>query len=142
VSDETLQGIKQLNAVIAHFSLDPSTYERIVDKLGEGLVVVDSTGTIVLVNEQIELMFGYDRGQLLGQPIHDLLPVELRQTHDKYIRSFFRHPSTRPMNFAKPLQGRHSSGEPVTVQISLAPVMDRARGILVVAIVKSVADAT
>jgi PAS domain S-box-containing protein len=138
---DVIEKIKELNAVVAQFQLDPSTYERIVDKLGEGLVVVDSRGIIVLVNEALQLMFGYDRSQLLGQPVHKLLPPELAGMHEQHIRTFFKRPSTRPMNFARPLQGRHQNGDPVTVQISLAPVMDP-RGIVVVAIVKSVADAT
>lgn len=140
MTDDNIGKIKELNATVAQFQLDPSTFEQIVDKLGEGLVVVDSRGVIVLVNQQIELMFGYHRSMLLGQPIHTLLPEKAREAHAAHIRNFFRMPSTRPMNFARPLQGRHQNGDPVNVQISLAPVLDP-RGIIAVAIVKSVPDA-
>ena len=46
-----------------------------------GMVMVDSEGTIVLVNTQIEKSFGYNRDELLGRPIEMLVPQRFREHH-------------------------------------------------------------
>src|SRR6202042_1486162 len=39
-----------------------------------GMLLTDPTGSIVLVNAQIERLFGYLRSELLGQPMELLVP--------------------------------------------------------------------
>src|SRR5689334_13088362 len=52
-----------------------------LDYTPDALVVVDSVGTIVLVNTQMETLFGYERDALIGQPIELLIPEHLRMAH-------------------------------------------------------------
>ena len=44
-----------------------------------GMIVSDSGGTILLINGEIERLFGYDRDELLGRPIDILLPERQRR---------------------------------------------------------------
>jgi PAS domain S-box-containing protein len=43
-----------------------------------GMLLMNPTGTIVLVNAQIEALFGYARTELLGRPFEMLVPERLR----------------------------------------------------------------
>jgi PAS domain S-box-containing protein len=43
-----------------------------------GMLLTDHQGFIVLVNAQIEKLFGYPRAELLGQPMEKLIPQRLR----------------------------------------------------------------
>src|SRR6202042_2462694 len=43
-----------------------------------GMLLMDRKGSIVLVNAQIEKLFGYPRSELLGQPMEKLMPKRLR----------------------------------------------------------------
>jgi PAS domain S-box-containing protein len=119
--------------------IDPETFGQIVDGLPDGLIVINEKGIIQLVNQQIELMFGYPRGRLLGEPIHMLLLANLREAHARHILSFFSHPSVRPMNLGKTLSGQHSSGRAVLVQISLSPIISN-QGVLGLGVVRRVLD--
>lgn len=137
VSRDTLERISDLNRKLSDSEVDPTMWPQIIDSLPDGLIVINESGRIHLVNVQIELMFGYHRTKLVGEAVHKLLSSELEETHAKHLERFFASPSARPMNLAKHLQGRHSSGRAITVQISIGPLISEA-GVFGLAIVRRV----
>jgi PAS domain S-box-containing protein len=46
-----------------------------------GMVMTNQNGKIVLMNSQIERIFGYQRDELIGQPIEILVPEPSRKNH-------------------------------------------------------------
>jgi PAS domain S-box-containing protein len=135
---EILDRLREVNEKLnEQIVVDPQTVGQIVDGLPDGLLVINEKGIIQLVNQQIELMFGYPRGRLLGEPVHMLLAPTLTETHAKHIGHFFTQPSSRPMNLGKTLPGQHSSGRAVMVQISLSPIISN-QGVLALAVVRRV----
>lgn len=102
--------------------VDPDLLRQMWDGNPDGVVLINEDGIIQFVNRRIELLFGYSRGMLKGQPVHMLLAPDLRERHSKHIANYFRRPTERPMNFAKVLQGQHRSGRAVPVRINLAPL--------------------
>jgi diguanylate cyclase (GGDEF)-like protein/PAS domain S-box-containing protein len=51
-----------------------SHYRKLLDAAPDALIVVNERGVIVLVNVQAEKQFGYRRGELLGQPVTNIIP--------------------------------------------------------------------
>ena len=49
-------------------------FEHLLDAVPDALVGMDQKGVIRFVNRQTETLFGYDRDQLIGQPIETLVP--------------------------------------------------------------------
>jgi PAS domain S-box-containing protein len=49
-------------------------FRDLLESAPDAIVIVDAKGRIVLVNSQAEGLFGYSRGELLGQPVDILLP--------------------------------------------------------------------
>lgn len=47
---------------------------RVVELAPSAMLMVNTQGTVVLVNAQAEAMFGYDRADLLGQPVDTFMP--------------------------------------------------------------------
>lgn len=92
-----------------------------VESAPNGMLVVTDRGRIVLVNRQLEQMFGYTREELIGQPVEVLLPSTIRNAHPQLLESFFRDPKTRPMGATRNLFGRRKDGRPVPIEIGLNP---------------------
>ncbi len=140
VASEALERIGELNRKLSDITIDPSMFTHIVDALPDGLIVISETGKILWINRQAELLFGYHRSRLIGESVHVLLPPDLGERHAAHLIKFFENPSARPMNLAKHLTGRHSSGRMITVQISIGPLISEA-GVFGMAIVRRVAGA-
>jgi PAS domain S-box-containing protein len=87
-----------------------------------GMLLMDSAGLIVLVNAQIDQLFGYPRNELLGQSIEMLLPERFRGNHPDLRASFFRAPSTRVMGGSRELYGLRKDGTELPVEIGLNPL--------------------
>jgi PAS domain S-box-containing protein len=59
-----------------------------------GMLLMDLTGSIVLVNAQIEKLFGYSRTELLGQAIETLIPRRFLTETPEYRKGGFIAPAS------------------------------------------------
>jgi PAS domain S-box-containing protein len=116
-----------------------ATLRGVVESAPDGIIVVDGTGAIVLVNRQAQRMFGYEEQELLGQLIEMLLPDRLRTRHVEYCQGYFQSPTTRPMGIGLSLAGRRRDGSEFPVEISLSP-MPTSDGLLVTGVIRDVTD--
>lgn len=63
----------------------------------DAILLVNQQGRIELANVQAEEMFGYGSGELLGKPVDDLVPPDLRQQHVGNRDSYVENPIKRRM---------------------------------------------
>src|SRR5260221_8870195 len=47
----------------------------------DAIVIVGHDGRILIINGQAEKLFGYQRAELVGQPIELLVPARYRENH-------------------------------------------------------------
>jgi two-component system, NarL family, sensor histidine kinase DevS len=113
----------------------------LLDAAPDGIVMVDETGGMLLVNRKIEELFGYDRADLLGRSVDDLLPERLQPRHRAHRTRYRVEPRTRSMGAAVRLFGRRADGSEFPVEISLSP-MKTDSGLQVVAAVREITERT
>jgi PAS domain S-box-containing protein len=101
------------------------------------IVVVNQQGKIVRANTQVEMMFGYDRGELIGETIEVLLPERFRGRHVDYRSNYIAEPHTRPMGAGLKLFGRRKNGSEFPVDIMLSP-MKWEDGSMVIAVIRDI----
>lgn len=88
----------------------------------DALLVIDSTGTIVLGNTQAETLFGYSHDELPGQPVECLIPEHLRAIHVAQRTHYLQQARARPMGVGLDLMAQRKDGSRFPVDISLRPV--------------------
>ena len=94
----------------------------ILEAASEGIVIVNAAGTIIAVNRQTEIMFGYPRSELTGRPLEMLLPERFRSKHLAHRTSYVRDPRVRRMGQGLDLTARRRDGSEFPVEISLSYV--------------------
>lgn len=114
-------------------------FQRLIESVPDAVIVVDTGGTIRLVNRQTEQLFGYGRAELLGRPIEILVPERVALFHQGLRDSYFADPQTRPTSAGLELTARRKDGSEFPVDISLSP-LETDEGRLVSAWVRDVTE--
>jgi PAS domain S-box-containing protein len=121
---ETDEGTKVLSAIvdISGRKRQEERFRQVVESAPNAMVMIGPTGLIEMINAQTERLFGYDRSELLGQPIETLVPQRFRRNHPTLRTAFFSGPLARPMGAGRDLFGLKKDGSEFPVEIGLNPI--------------------
>jgi PAS domain S-box-containing protein len=97
-------------------------FRLVVESSPNGMLMVDKSGLILLVNRQIEQLFGYERVELIGRPVEMLVPQRVRPNHAGDRDEFFAHSEHRAMGKGRDLTGLRKDGIEFPVEIGLSPI--------------------
>jgi PAS domain S-box-containing protein len=112
-------------------------FRGLLESAPDAMVIVDPQGRITLVNRQTEQLFGYQRQELLGQPIETLVPERFHARHVGHRDGYLAQPGVRPMGAGLQLYGRRKNASEFPVEISLSPLQTD-QGTLVSAAVRDI----
>ena len=122
---------------------DDGRFRALIESVPDGVVVTGVDGVVVLANRQAELLFGYERGRLVGQAVDVLLPERLRAHHPAHRGSY---PATSPSPVVRPMgagleacRGLRSDGSEFPIDVSLSPI-ETDDGTLLVAFVRDMTE--
>jgi PAS domain S-box-containing protein len=98
----------------------PTIFQAMFEEATIGILAVRASGEIVKANPFVEKMFGYEKGEMLGLPLENLLPESCRTQHVQHRKGFNERPVHRTMGADLDLYGLRKSGDKFPVHISLS----------------------
>ena len=114
-------------------------FRSLLEAAPDPTVIVDESATIVLANNQMLQVFGYDRTELVGSSIGVLAAVPREDEVLRRIREYLVEPELVPMGYSTEFWVRHRDGHDVPVEIGLSPLQTD-EGLLISIAVRDVTE--
>ncbi len=94
-------------------------FRNLIDAAPDAILVIDTDGRVLRMNDEAERIFGYTRDALLGRDVETIIPERFRATHRAKRETYGKAPTTRTI--AGELAGKRADGTefPVEIRVSL-----------------------
>lgn len=99
------------------------------------LLLVSGDGIIMMTNEELDTLFDFPQGALVGRSVDLLVPESLRQSHARLRSDYLAAPGKRPMGKGRNIFGTTRTGRVVPLELGLEPVTVEARPCVLVTVV-------
>jgi PAS domain S-box-containing protein len=138
-ADSKIVGASVIGHDVSDRQRDDRMFGQLMEMAPDAVIGVGRDGRIEVVNSQTQAMFGYEREQLIGEPIEVLVPGRFQGEHPGQRDDYLREPTLRPMGPGQALFARRRDGSEFACEITIAPV-ETDRGQVAMALVRDVTD--
>jgi PAS domain S-box-containing protein len=109
-------------------------FRLVVEASPNGIVLIDPKGNILLVNPRAEKLFGYERQELIGEPVELLIPERFRGGHPAERTGFHSTPAAWGVSADRELLIRRKDGSELPVEVGLSSI-EGEQGTLVLVVI-------
>lgn len=98
-------------------------FRNLMEAAPDAILITDPHGLIQLVNIQALRLFGYERSELIGQPMQRLVPEAARALHSQHGAAFAANPRNQDLLDQRlELPGLRSNGSQFPSEVALSPL--------------------
>ncbi len=109
-------------AMASVWNAGPEALAAILDTVGEGIIAIDVEEKIRLINQEAAQIFGYQKQELLGRPIHLLMPEHLQQRHHRGFKEALEAHAWKPSRSYRTLEGKRKNGQSFPLELRFTEV--------------------
>jgi two-component system, NarL family, sensor histidine kinase NreB len=99
-----------------------NSMETFLEIIPDAVLLVDQQGLIIAANSHAARLFGYEKAELLGAQVEQLVPEALRDRHSAHRDVFHQQQQPWAVGAGIELVGRTKSGLEIPVDIALSKV--------------------
>jgi PAS domain S-box-containing protein len=94
----------------------------LLDAVVDAIITIDARGIIIAFNHAAERTFGYSEADVLGKPIHTLMPEPYHSAHDGYLRAYHETGRKRIIGTGREVTGLRSDGSVFPMYLGVSEV--------------------
>ncbi|BBP59382.1 response regulator [Pseudomonas sp. St316] len=118
---ETRRQAQALEVQQAALRATEAWYRGIIEASPDGMLVLGADGHILMSNPKLDVLFGYEQGELIGASVEQLVPEAARGRHVGVRNEFIANGTTRQMGAnLDDLRGVRKDGSLFSVEIGLS----------------------
>ena len=91
----------------------------VLDAVGEGIITIDSTSTIVMVNQEVQSIWGYGQQELIGNQLHILMPEKYRPSHSAGVKRYLETGVAHVLGKRLELEGQKKDGSNFPLELRI-----------------------
>jgi PAS domain S-box-containing protein len=115
----------------------PIDYQRLVEVIGDAIVVADTSGAIDLWNPAAERLFGFTRAEVLGNSLDLIIPERLRERHWAGFAQTMASGETRYAHDVLRVPAVHKDGRPLSIAFTVGLLYGQQREVTgIVAVIR------
>ncbi|MEP7307488.1 MAG: PAS domain S-box protein, partial [Acidobacteriota bacterium] len=93
--------------------------DAIINTTVDGIIVMDTTGTVEAFNRGAERLFGYPASEAIGRNLNMLMPSPDHEEHDTYLGRFLNTGGATTNGSGRQVTGRRRDGTTVPLHLSV-----------------------
>jgi PAS domain S-box-containing protein len=114
-------------------------FQSFLESVPDAILLINKIGKIKYVNSQTEVLFGYDKFELIGKSIELLMPTRFKNSHQKLRINYMLNPKIRKMGNGMELFAKNKNQIEFPVEISLSN-LETEEGLLICASIRDVSS--
>jgi two-component system, LuxR family, sensor kinase FixL len=107
------------NAASAPLWNSGELFRALIDTAVDGIIVIDTEGTIQLCSKSSEKMFGFSAGEMIGRNVSMLMPEPYRAGHDGYLAHYHRTGEKKIIGIGREVVGQRKDGSLFPMYLSV-----------------------
>lgn len=93
--------------------------QKILDTILNGLITMDSKGTVILFNPAAEKIFQYQAEEVVGQNIKMLMPEPYHEHHDQYLKNYLETGIRKVIGIGREVLGKRKDGSVFPLRLTV-----------------------
>jgi len=100
-----------------------SILKSVVETAVDGILVIDTSGTMLMVNPAVITLFGYTSDELLGNNISMLMPNPHRENHDGYLHNYLTTGVKKIIGIGREVEGLRKDGSLFPLRLAVSEII-------------------
>ena len=99
-------------------------FAKLVESIGDAIVISDAQGIIIYWNPAAERIFGFSKTEALGSTMDFIIPARLRHRHNEGYEHSMQTGTTRYGDKLLTVPALHKSGKPLSIAFTVSMIFD------------------